>query len=393
MERIKNIVKYNAIIYKIYRLMGTFFIKFLTFFVKVDDKKILFVSFGGKKYDDSPKEIYEKMIRMNEFKDYKFVWAFIDSSNKYPKGNPEIIKIDSLRYFLVAASCKYWIVNVSAQRGLEFKKKNNICINTWHGTPLKRIYGEENNNVVKIDNRKKEKFDLVCSQSEYDREIFSRIFNIDKENVILSDLPRNDTLLNYSKEDINVIKEKLNIDKNKKVLLYMPTYREYSRNEKNECVLKTPINLEKWQDKLGDNFVVLMRLHYLVAKELNVTSNDFMIDVSNYSTLSDLYAIADGLISDYSSSFFDYSILERKEFCFAYDVDEYEKQRGFYLDIYKELPCKINKTEDELIEDILNSDFVKKDDKVIKFKNKYAPYAGNATDKVIEIILKRYING
>ena len=178
------------------------------------------------------------------------------------------MKIDTLEYFVQALSSKFWIINVSAERGLNFKKNKTICINTWHGTPIKKIYGEENENVGKKRARKPEKFDLICAQSSYDQEIFSRIFDAPKENVIISDLPRNDVLLKYTAEDIKKIKMDLHIPADKKVILYMPTYREYTRDSANACYFNPPMDLAKWEKELGDEYVLLFRAHYLVVKKL-----------------------------------------------------------------------------------------------------------------------------
>lgn len=388
-QRLIDFIKYNQIIFFIYNRIGSFLIKLFGLFIPIKKKKILFVSFGGKKYDDSPQSIYEKMIKMKEFSSYEFVWAFVDINKKIP-GNPKIIKIDSFSYFYHALSSGFWIINVSAERGLNFKKKKTICINTWHGTPMKKIYGEENSKQGDKNKKKPEKFDLVCAQSEYDKKIFSRIFKLSKNDILISDLPRNDILLEYTEEDITKIKEKLNIPKNKKVLLYMPTYREYTRDSKNACLFNPPMNLQKWKEKLGDDYVLLFRAHYLVVKNMSIEDNDFVHEVSGYEKLSELYAISDIMISDYSSSFFDFSILERPELCFAYDLKEYEEKRGLYIDI-TELPCEIDYDEDSLIEHILNLDYNEYVKRTKKFKQKYAPIAGKATDTVIKEIINRYI--
>ena len=388
-QKLKDFVKYNNTIYLIYNRIGSFFIKLLGLFIPIQQKKILFVSFGGKKYDDSPQAIYEKMASSKEYNDYDFVWALIDINTDIP-GKHRVVKIDSFSYFIEALSSKFWIINVSAERGLNFKKKETICINTWHGTPIKKIGGEENDNSGKIKPRKADKFDLVCSQSKYDQEIFSRIFNLPLSDVIISDLPRNDALLKYSIESINHIKKSLGIPNYKKVILYMPTYREYTRDSANAVFFNPPMDLTKWQRELGEEYVLLFRAHYLVVKNMEVQENEFVKEVSAYPQLSDLYAISDIMISDYSSSFFDYSILDRPMMCFAYDLKEYEQHRGFYLNL-SELPCELDYDEDSLIRHIQNLDYEDAVERTREFHKKYAPYAGTATEKVISEINRRFI--
>ena len=81
------IVKYVRWIYSLYFYLGSFALKVLKLFVRPDDRLILFSSFGGRKFDDSPRAIYEAMIRDCRFKEYKFVWAFkIDQEKAHREG-------------------------------------------------------------------------------------------------------------------------------------------------------------------------------------------------------------------------------------------------------------------------------------------------------------------
>lgn len=171
----------------------------------------------------------------------------------------------------------------------------------------------------------------------------------------------------------------------------MPTYREYLRDNSNACYMAPPIDLQKWERVLGEQYVLLIRAHYLVAREMNISENDFVKDVSKYPQLSDLYVIADVFISDYSSAFVDFSILGRPEFCFAYDYDEYCTKRGFYIDLAKELPCTLDADEDILLENITEMDYSEMCKKTCGFKGKYAPVAGNATSRVINEMIARYL--
>ena len=107
------------------------------------------------------------------------------------------------------------------------------------------------------------------------------------------------------------IKEKLGIDKDKVVLLYAPTFREYTKGTSNEVVLNVPMDLKRWQEKLGDKYVVLFRAHYEVAKHMKVDGYPMFLDMSSYPDLNELMIVADALISDYSSIYFDYSVMHK----------------------------------------------------------------------------------
>lgn len=369
-------------------------LEFVGIFIKIQPKTIIFASFGGRKFDDSPKALYDEICKRKEFKDYRLVWAFINP-NDFDISRGEKVKIDTLKFFKTLFQAKVWISNSGMDRGIEIKHKGVIKVETWHGTPLKKIGGEENQNSMGGKHRSKRNKDnttIRCAQSEYDREIFMRIFDATKESILLSDLPRNDKLLKYTNREIINIKEKLNINPNKKIILYTPTYREYLINNKNETYIAPPIKLKKWREKLGDDYVLLIRTHYAVVSALNIKDNDFVIDVSKYPCLNDLYIISDMMISDYSSTYFDYSILDRPMYCFAYDLEEYEEKRGLYLNLESTLPCPINKTEDELLENILQSDKKEYSKKTQKFHKQFASYAGNASkivvDKILDVLKK-----
>lgn len=366
----------------------------LCLLVKVfkQDKTILFCSFGGRGFNDSSKAVYDEICKREEFKDWNLVWAFVDPDKiEIPRG--EKVKVDTLAFFKALISSKVWVSNSGMDRGIDLITDKIVRVETWHGTPLKKIGGEENQNSFGVNpNEYKGKIDsyaIRCAQSEFDRKIFARIFHATKESILLSDLPRNDELLTYSSQRLASIRESLNIDSTKKVILYTPTYREYLINEDNQNFIAPPIDLAKWERELGNNYVLLVRAHYAVSAALCINNNDFVKDVSKYSSLNDLYAISDIMISDYSSTFFDYSILDRPMLCFAYDKEEYEEKRGLYLDMEKELPCRVCKTEDDVIYNILHMNFEEAIINTKKFHKKYAPYAGNASKMVVDSIIKK----
>lgn len=215
------------------------------------------------------------------------------------------------------------------------------------------------------------------------------MFHAAKDTILLSDLPRNDELLTYTDKDRSSIREQMGLDNEKKVILYTPTYREYLINENSQNFIAPPIDMEKWKCELGSDYVLLVRAHYAVSAALGIIDNEFVRDVSSYCSLNDLYAISDMMISDYSSTYFDYSILDRPMLCFAYDKDVYEEKRGLYLDIEKDLPCRVCRTEDELLSEIKNLDYTMASKAASAFHQKYAPFAGNASKIVVDSIINK----
>lgn len=389
-EKILNFLRVHPGILNIFWRVANVVLTTLGLFVPIRSHTMLITSFAGRKFDDSPKAIYEEILKRHEFDDWEIIWAFVDPTLfEIPRGKK--IRIDTWAFFMALLYSRVWISNSGMDRNINIKKKGIIKIETWHGTPFKKI--GEDQNAGTIGNYKErgpvDSETIRCAQSEFDREIFARVFNADKNSILLSDLPRNDALLRYTSEDICLIRSNLGVSGAKKVILYMPTYREYLVNEKNETYLAPPMNLDKWEKKLGDKYVLLMRAHYAVVEKLKLKENGFVKDVSSYPSINDLYAVADILISDYSSAYIDYSILDKPMLCFAYDEKEYTEKRGLYVDLHKELPCPVDADEDTIINRILNLDYGEASLKTKKFHEKYAPYAGNASTIIVNNLIQR----
>ncbi len=362
--------------------MSNFF-RFIGLFVRIDPYLILFNSFGGRKYNDSPKVIFEHMISQTLYKNLKFVWAFEEPDNfDIPKANK--IKIDSWKYFITALKAKYWVSSVNIERGLKFKKKNTIYLNSWHGAGTKKIGNA-------VNGRKDFDFsnvNVMLVQSHYEMGIFKHDFLVKEQSFLLSGFPRSDELFNTSKNQIEVYKVALNIPKDKKVILYAPTWRD-SKNKGISYDLKPPIDINKWQEKLQNDYVVLFRTHAFTTNVIKLQFNDFVRDVSSYDNLNHLLLISDLLITDYSTIVFDFSILEKPFLCFGYDYEEYKKERGFYIDLEDEYPNGVLNNEDEILTSILKMNYQNECEKVKKFKSKYIEAGGNATELAINSLLNR----
>lgn len=389
-NKILDFLRVHPVILNIFWKIAHVFFLVVGLFVPIREKTVLITSFAGRKFDDSPKAIYEEMLRRHEFDDWDIIWAFVEPGRfDIPKGRK--IRIDTWPFFMALLYSRLWVSNSGMNRNIEIHRKGTIKVETWHGTPIKKI-GEDQHSGVLGNYRKHGPVDtetIRCAQSTFDRRIFAKVFHADKRSFLMSDLPRNDGLLKYKKSDIANIKKRLRIDAKKQVLLYMPTYREYLVNEKRQTYIAPPMDIEKWEKELGERFVLLFRAHYAVNAALGIQNSQFIKNVSNYPFVNDLYAVSDILISDYSSAYIDFAILDKPMLCFAYDEQEYAAKRGLYLDIHKELPCAIDQNEDSLIKRIQGLDEAKARAAVKRFHEKYAPYAGNASKAVVDEMVKR----
>ena len=380
--RVDYVLKHNQIVNKIFRNIASFGVRAIGIFTPIDNKSIIF-SGHSRKYNDSPRAIYECMIKDSRFSDYTFYWALDNPEEANIPGDCIKVIPDTFTYFKTALKCKYWITCVNIERSLNFKRKNNIYLNTWHGIPIKTI-----GNLA--SGRKDYDFsyvDYFCVSSEYEEDIYKKAFNINDNQLLKSGLPRNDELYNVSIDEIKEIKNKLDLPEDKKIVLYAPTWRD-SNDSGKSYVLKPPIDFSKWKEKLGDEYVLLLRTHPYTNTLLGVEFNDFVRDYSNYSCINDLLKVADILISDYSATIFDYSILGRPIICFAYDYDEYSKERGFLIDLKEEMPWAMCYTEEEVLDKITNIDEKQDDKQASMFAQKYVSYGGNAVEKCIKAIFE-----
>lgn len=320
-QKLERIIKRNPFINKFYTFIGSILVRLFGFFLKKDKKTILFVSFMGKNFNDSPKVIYDKLVDDPYFKDYTFIWAFKECEKfKIKNKNTHKVQMDSFEYLTVALRASYWITNVNIERGLHFKKKYTKSINTWHGIPLKKI----GNDVAGRNDFDFSDTNLFCYSGDYEYEIYKRAFKLTDQNLYKIGMPRNERLLeNHLKID-KKINKRFNID-NKKIILYAPTWREDSNDLK-------LMDLTRWEKALSKEYVLLIKAHGL-GKRWELSDSSFAIDVSDYEETSELLIAADILITDYSSIMFDYSLLERPIFIYMTDYDKYRKERGVYFDL------------------------------------------------------------
>lgn len=382
-------------------------IKYIYYFfiTKVDENYIIFESYMGRQYSCSPKAIYLELINNNMYGNYKFIWAFKEPEHfKFLENNKNthVIKYGSIEYYRLYSKCKYWITNSRLPEYI-IRKKEQKYIQCWHGTPLKKLGfdiqvagGNAMNSIRDIQKKylnDSKRYSYMISPSKFCSEKFISAFKLNNPNIVKElGYPRNDFLINYKISDINRIKKSLKINKNKKVILYAPTWRDNQHQAGLGYTYSLSIDFARLQKEFGEDYIILFRTHYFVANSINLEQyKDFVINVSEYEDINDLYIISDILITDYSSVFFDFANLKRPIIFYMYDYEEYKtKLRDFYID-FKELPGPIVKKEQDLIEEIkkinmYNKKFQKKYE---KFNKKYNNLDdGNASRRVIEECIK-----
>lgn len=385
-KEIEYLIKHNQIIQKIYVALFSNIFKCVGLFVKKNSKQVLFQSLIGSNYGDSPKALYEEMKKDPFFEEYSYVWAF-QKPEKFDVEGASKVKLNSVKYFLNALKAGVWITNVNIERGLKFKPKKTVYLNTWHGCAPLKVDGNAQKNRNDYDFSD---VDIFCSNSEWWDDCFEKYFNVKPNSILRCGLPRNDTLFGVTKDEVAMLRKKYCIPDGKKVILYAPTWRESSNGSENR-VIKPPININYWQENLSDEYVVLFRMHHLTTKVMNIEFNDFVRDYSGQYDINDLMKIADILITDYSSLMADFAILERPVLFFAYDYEDFFQTRGLYIRLEDLLPGCVFETENDLIEHINTIDYKAESEKVKCLLDRFVYSKADSTQKSLKALKGKLI--
>lgn len=383
--RLDYILKHNYVINRFFNWTASSIMKIWGYFVPMDDKMVIF-SGHTRKYNDSPRTLYEYMLDHPQmYGQYKCVWALEDPEHVEIQGSPIKVKSDTFEYFKYTLKAKYWVTCVNIERGLHYKRHGCKYLNTWHGTAFKHIGND-------AGSRKDYDFsdiDYFCYASKYEKKVFMNAFKTREDAMIPTGLPRNDELYRVTQEEIKLIKERLRLPLDKKIILYAPTWRESTDNGKT-CAIKLPIDAKKWEAELRTDYIVLFRMHAYTNTLLGMEFNETLRDYSAYPKVNDLFKIADILISDYSASMSDFAILERPILCFAYDYEQYRDERGLYLDYVTDMPSGILRTEDDVFEYIKNMDYSKECEKTrVMIKEKLIHLGGHATEMCLKKLFEK----
>ncbi len=318
---------------------------------EMENDLVLFCTFSGKSYSDSPRAVYQAMLSDHRYDGYRFVWAF-QQPEQFPQvavmPRTEVVVYGSQAYNRKMAEAKYWVLNFRVADHI-WPREGQVYVQCWHGTPLKRlgydIREESNANSMNSLAEIRQKYDLdaakltwLLSPSPFATEVFTSAWNLKargKEGAILElGYPRNDFLKNCTRSELAAIRSRLGLTEEalhgRKVLLYAPTFRD-NQHQGGGYRYTPQIDFQRLRDALGEDYVLLFRAHYLVASAFDFSEyGDFMRNVSDYPDINDLYLVADALITDYSSVFFDYAILGRPEIFYMDDLEDYRDTiRGF----------------------------------------------------------------
>jgi len=273
------------------------------------------------------------------------------------------------------------------------KRNGNIFLQTWHGTPLKRLAFDIDEISSATARYKKQIYnqsrdwDYLIAPNQFSGDIFKRCFLYDKM-MLNTGYPRNDILHREDKEELSLsIKKKLKLPLNKKIILYAPTWRDDEYYDKGKYKFALQLDLKILENHLSSDYIILLRTHYFIADKLDLDSNsNFVYNMSDYDDIAELYLISDVLITDYSSVFFDYANLKRPMLFYMYDLEKYrDVLRGFYIDIEEELPGPILQTTEEVLWALQDIQLLEQQyhRKYTEFYNKYCNWEDSKASEAV----------
>ncbi|MBC5628053.1 CDP-glycerol glycerophosphotransferase family protein [Clostridium sp. NSJ-6] len=354
----------------------------------INENKIVICNYYGRGFSDNAKYIAMECIKRKL--DYDIVWLVsnMEKNEEFP-GSIRLVKYGSFKAIKELATARIWIDN-SRKNYYTRKRKKQLYIQTWHGgIALKKIEKDAENalnkSYVKFAKKDSENADVFISNSKFNTNMYENAFWYDGE-VLECGVPRNDLLFNNVKETTDKVKDFFNIDINKKIVMYAPTFRK----DNNLDVYKFDYEkcIQEFNERFSEEYVMLIRLHPNVfhkSTELNFNSEN-VLNASFYPDMQELLVATDILITDYSSSMFDFMLTKKPCFIYASDIKNYSDDRGFYFEL-KKLPFVISKSTEEMIRNIESFDKERYLDQVDKFlKEQGCVDDGNASSRVVDWI-------
>ena len=213
-------------------------------------------------------------------------------------------------------------------------------------------------------------YTLVSVSAEEVAGCYSEAFGCKKEVVKALGTPRTDVYFDKSfvEEQRKIIEKQIPQANGKKIILYAPTFRG---NNLINSYMDNMLDIKKLKSALSDNYILLLKLHPLTAKGFELSDGEFVFDISKTNSIDTALCCADIVISDYSSLIFEYSLLTRPMIFFAYDLEEYDRDRSFYYDYRDFVPGKITVNTDEIIAEVIRLEDNFDAETVYNFRKKY----------------------
>ncbi|GAA2550828.1 hypothetical protein GCM10010435_21200 [Winogradskya consettensis] len=313
---------------------------------------VLFESFGGRQYSDSPKAMHEELVRRGLPLEAQYL-TVRDGQAATPE-TLSTARLGGTEWYDALATSRYIVTNSHLPDWFE-RRPGQIVVQTWHGTPLKRIgfdvtdIRHADRNYLQRVEKETPNWTFLVSPNRFSTPILQRAFRYGGE-MLESGYPRNDVLFHNDPVATAAIGKRIGLPAGKRVILYAPTWRDDEFYGQGRYKMSMQLDLAAARRMLGDDHVLLVRRHPNVVDPIPDDGSGFVIDVSTYPDMADLLSVTDVLITDYSSVMFDFANTGRPILLFTYDLEHYrDKLRGFYFDFEREAPGPLLMTSEDVV--------------------------------------------
>ncbi len=370
------------------------FFKYMPFkYFPVNTRKIVFSNYAGMGYGCNPKYIAQLLLKTHP--ELKLIWLINPKNGdfKFPKGIKKV-NIKSVRAFYDLCTAKIWVDNYHKVELIKkhlTKRPEQYYIQTWHGSlGIKKIEADVNAFITTkswkeyaIENAKMQ--DYLLSNSEFEDGVYKSAF-WGEGKILRIGHARNDIFFKENNRLKQNICKLYNIDENKNILIYVPTFRQGCSTKIYDLDYENLKNaLEK---KFGGDWVIFVRMHRNIKSKPDLQGKDYVYDASSYDDVQELLACADAAVTDYSSCIFDFVLTRKPGFIYAPDIERYNHERGFYYSLY-ETPFPVAQNNTELALNIENFEDNIYKSKVEDFlRGKGCVDDGNSSARAVELIEK-----
>ncbi|BBF44242.1 putative polyribitolphosphotransferase [Lachnospiraceae bacterium KM106-2] len=371
----------------VYRLYGLLYGMFRG--IPLRKKKVVLYMIHNSKFQGNLAYVYEEMKRRDDS------FRFVIVSKADLLGKPGLLhKIRGVLYFYFIlnyhfATAEYIMLNDNflPLAYMNIRKQTKL-IQLWHGVGAFKKFGlstEEDPFVRELVYQGNQKMSQLFVSSDKVIPYYEEAFGISRERIHATGVPITDYYFDESRiqEAKHRVYETYPEIKNKKIILYTPTFRN-TEEENNEILSR--FNCSNLSRQLGDDYVILVRLHPQVKP--TVCNYEGCIDVTKYDDVKGLYAASTLLITDYSSTMVEYTLFKKPIIFYAYDLEKYD--RGFYFDYEQNVPGYVVKDEECLLQAIKKSneaELLEKQEKFLLAEYNYLD--GHATKRVVDLLLNK----
>ncbi|MBV1848887.1 CDP-glycerol glycerophosphotransferase family protein [Catellatospora tritici] len=382
LPKLRRLVRqgFRAVKYLCYRLF---------LLLPIDPYLAVYTAYWGRGYRCNPAAIYEKARDLAPR--VRGVWVVTKEAAATMPEDVSYVVEETLQYFWIMARGAFFIGNVNFADYV-LKRRGSVHVQTHHGTPLKLMgvdsfihagrKGEGGEELL----RRVSRWDFSVAANRHSTEAWSTAYPGTFESLEVG-YPRNDILVNASPEHGERVRAALGVAPGQRVILYTPTHRGSTANR-----FAGHLDVAALAEALGPDTTILLRTHYFYESPAQGPATDSaqVVDVTAYPVVEDLYLAADVLVTDYSSTMFDYAILDRPIVVFASDWEQYRTKRGVYFDIFDQSPGVVVTTQAELVERFLTGSV---DDEAARrartsFRNRFCALEdGRASERIVRRVL------